>query len=241
MRRVLFPMLLGLGFAALVLAAPGLAQSLDVPALVRVDLTGPEDLARVAGMDLPVYAHLSAPSADYLLAVLTPEEQDQLRSLGLALRVLDPDATGAVYYLIESGQPALAERVAPAYTVLHDDGRQAVGRLRRGVALQAVEGLDVHLARLGPDPIVLRPRVTGEIPTAALHDPLVADLLARITTDTVRAYDGGLSGEWSVLVGDQPYTLDTRYTYSGEPIASTGSPMRSFELCSSPPTWTPGR
>ncbi|MGB3713731.1 MAG: M28 family peptidase, partial [Candidatus Promineifilaceae bacterium] len=30
--------------------------------------------------------------------------------------------------------------------------------------------------------------------------------------------DGNLSGEWPVIVGDQPFTITTRYTDSGEPI-----------------------
>jgi hypothetical protein len=184
-----------------------------------VDLSGPEDLARVAALDLPIRAHLTAPGADYLLAVLAPGQQNQLRALGLTLTVLDLDATGAIYYLIESGQPRLAERITSAFTVVHDDGRQAVGRQRRGVALQAMEELDVRIARLGPDPIVLAPRITGDIPTTPAYDPLIADLLGQITTDTLAGYDGGLSGEWPVLVGGQPYRLTTRYTYSDEPIA----------------------
>jgi len=182
MQKVLFSTLLGLGLVALVLAAPGLAQSSDVPALVRIDLMGPEDLARVATLDLPVHAHLTAPGADYLLAVLTPQQQKQLRSLNLALTVLDPDARDAIYYLIESGRPQVAERVAPAFTIVHDDGRQAVGRMREGVAFQAMDDLSMPVARLGPDPIVLTPRATGLIPTAPFYDPLIAGLLAQINS-----------------------------------------------------------
>ncbi|HUX75003.1 MAG TPA: M28 family peptidase, partial [Anaerolineae bacterium] len=219
MRRLLFSTLLGLGLAVLVLAAPGLAQSPDGLALVRVDLAGADDLARVDGLDVPIYAHLTVPGADYLLAVLTPQQQEQLRSLGLPLTVLDADAEGAVYYLVESGQPRVAERVAPAFAIVHDDGRQAVGRLQEGVRAQAAEESDVRVVRLGPDPIVLTPRVTGDVPTAPVYDPLIAGLLTRVTTGTLAAYDGGLSGEWPVPIGGQPYVFRTRYTYSGEPIA----------------------
>lgn len=219
MRTILFSALLGLGVVILVLAAPGLAQSPDEPALVRVDLAEPEDLTRAAALDLPVFAHLSVPGADYLLAVLTSGQQDQLRSLGLPLTVLDPDARGATYYLVESDRPGITQRVTSVFTLLHDDGRQAVGRLRDGVTLEAVEGMDVRAVRLGPDPIVLTPRITGAIPTSPPYDLLVADLIAQVTTDTVREYDGGLSGEWPISVGGQPYVFRTRYTYSGEPIA----------------------
>ncbi len=223
--RLLF-VLMGLGLAVLVLAAPVLSQQLGPLTLVRIDLRGPDDLARVVALDLPVHAHLTAPGVDYLLAVLTSQNQTLLQSLDLAWTVLDPDARGAVYYLIESGRPRVAEQVASVFTILYDDGRQAVGRLREGVPLSAVDSLGLAVARIGLDPtticgrLVLTPRTTGAIPTVPLYDPLVAGLLAQITNNTVSGYDGGLSGEWSVLVGGQPYVLTTRYSYSGQPIAT---------------------
>jgi len=219
MRRILISVLFGLGLALLVLAVPGLAQRLDVPALVRIDLAGFEDLVRVDALGIPVYAHLTAPGTDYLLAVLTPEQQGQVRALGLALSVLDADARDAVYYLVESGQPPMLEQAASAFTMLYDDGHQAVARRRAGLMVQAVDDVGLHAVPLGPDSVVLTPRSTGAIPTAPAYDPLVAGLLARITADTVAGYDGGLSGEWPVSIGGQPYLLTTRYTYSGEPIA----------------------
>jgi len=113
----------------------------------------------------------------------------------------------------------VAERVAPIFAILYDDGRQAVGRLREGVSLSAVDGLGLPVARIGLDSIALAPRTSGAIPTSPSYDPLVAGLLAHVTEETVSGYDGGLSGEWSVLVGGEPYTLTTRYSYSGEPVA----------------------
>lgn len=210
--------LLGLGLAALVLAAPALGQYQSQPSLVRIDLRGPDDLARIAALGLPVHAHLTAPGTDYLLAVLVSQNQSRLQSLDLAWTVLDSDARDAAYYLIESDRPRLAERVGSIFTILHDDGRQAVGRLRGGVPLSAVDGLGLSVARLSLDPILLTPRTTGAIPTTLLYDPLVTGLLTYITADAVSGYDGELSGEWPILVGGQSYLLTTRYSYSGEPI-----------------------
>ena len=218
--RILFSALVGLGLATLVVTAPGLGQPLRQLALVRIDLTGTDDLARLAVLELPVYAHLTAPGGDYLLAALTHQHQSHLLSLDFALTVLDPDARGAVYYLIESGRPGVAERISSIFTLVHDDGRQAVGRLREGVSLPAVDSLGLPVARLDLDPIVLFPRATtGVIPTTPLYDSLVAELLNQITDISVSGYDGRLSGEWPVLVGGQSYLLTTRYSYSGEPIA----------------------
>lgn len=217
--RMPLPLLLGLGLVALVLVASGMGQHQSPPALVRIDLREPDDLIRIAALDLPVYAHLTAPGEDYLLAALTPERQSHLQSLDLIPIVLDPDATDAVYYLIESRQLRTAERVASIFTVVHDDGRYMVGRLQESVPFPVVDSLGLPLIRLGPDPIVLTPRTTGAIPTAPLYDPLVANLIAHITDDGVASYDGGFSGEWPVLVGGQSYVLTTRYSYSGEPLA----------------------
>jgi hypothetical protein len=211
--------LLGLGLAALVTAAPALGQQQGPLTLARIDLTGPDDLARVAALGMPVHARLTAPGADYLLVTLTSQNQGRLQSLDLGWTVLDTDTRDAVYYLIESHPPRAAEQVASIFTILHDDGHQVVGRLREGVSLAAVDSLGLPVARIGPDSIALTPRATGAIPTAPLCDPLVAGLLTQITDDTVLGYDGGLSGEWSVLVGGQPYVLTTRYSYSGEPVA----------------------
>lgn len=220
-KALLFAIVLGLSGVLGFVAAPSAAQIPATPALVRIDLTDAEDLARVAALDVPVYAHLTTPDADYLLAILTPDQQRQIAALGLPLITLDPDATGASYYLLESdgGQNGASVTTATAlFAILHDDGRHAVGRLRSGVAIASLDALPVRCIPL-LDPIVLTPSATGAIPTAPLYDPLVADLLTRITTETVYGYDGGLSGEWPITVGGAPYTLLTRYTYSGVPIA----------------------
>jgi hypothetical protein len=214
-----FLVLLGLGLAAQVLVAPALGQEQSPPVLVRIDLMEPDDLAHVAILDLPVYTHLTVPGSDYLLAVLASQNQSRMLSLGLSWTVLDPDAKDAVYYLIESGHPRIAERVASVFVILHDDGYQAVGRLREGVSSSAVDSLGLSVARIGLDPIELAPRTSGAIPTTPLHDPLVASLLADVTNGAVSGYAGGLSGEWPVLVGGQSYVLTTRYSYSGEPLA----------------------
>ncbi len=218
---LLFAIVLGLSGVLGFLAAPGAAQIPATPALVRIDLAGVDDLTRVAAFDVLVYAHLTTPDADYLLAILTPNQQKRIALLGLPLTTLDPDATGASYYLLESDGGRSGASIATAasrFTILGDDGRHAVGRLRSGVALASLDALPVHFIPLS-DPIVLAAPVAGAIPTDPLYDPLVAGLLTRITTETVANYTGGLSGEWAIQVGGAPYTLRTRYSYSGVPIA----------------------
>ena len=217
-KALLLAIALGLSGVLFVIAIPGAAQTPVPPVLARIDVDSAESLTRIATLDVPVYAHVTTPDADYLLVVLSSDEQKQLVTLGFGLTVLDSNATDATYYLIENRDGKVATNATSLFTILHDDGRQAVGRLRDGVTIANVDTLN---ARVKPllDPIVLAPRATGAIPTAPLYDPLVADLLTHITTETVATHDGGLSGEWAVPIGGAPYTLTTRYTYSGVPIA----------------------
>ncbi|MGC9394129.1 MAG: M28 family metallopeptidase, partial [Anaerolineae bacterium] len=220
-KAILFAIVLGLSAILPFFVLPGAAQPPTTPALVRIDLTSADDLARVAALDVPVYAHLTTPDTEYLLAVLTPDQQKLVAATDLPLTILDHDATGASYYLVETiGKQSDSALTAASslFAILHDDGRQAVGRLRPGIAVASLDALNVRIKPL-LDPIVLIAPTTGAIPTTPLYDPLVADLLTRVTTETVAGYDGGLSGEWPILIGGEPYTLTTRYTYSGVPIA----------------------
>ncbi len=49
--------------------------------------------------------------------------------------------------------------------------------------------------------------------------PLVAEIISQVQQGTVYTYTGGLSGQWPVIIGGSPYTIGTRYTGSGTPIA----------------------
>lgn len=65
--------------------------------------------------------------------------------------------------------------------------------------------------------LVLSLLVNGFTPAraaAAAPDPLVSEMIAQVQPQAVYAYTGGLSGEWPVLVGGQPYRILTRATYN---------------------------
>ena len=87
--------------------------------------------------------------------------------------------------------------------LLHDNGTQAL--------------LHTTAARAEKLPTP-RPRAFGAIPSDIEYDPLIAGMIAQVTSTTVYSYDGSLSGEWPVKIGGSPYTIVTRHTYSGEPI-----------------------
>ena len=51
-------------------------------------------------------------------------------------------------------------------------------------------------------------------PDVEAPDPLIAQLLAQVDTATLAGYVADLSGERAVVVGGEPYTFTTRYSYS---------------------------
>ena len=122
-RALLFAIGLGLSGVLLLFKLPGAAQITTTPALVRIDLTGADDLARIDALNIPVYAHLTTANVDYLLAVLTPDQREQVAALGFSPTTLDPTAAGATYYLIETDGRQIMQTTTAAFTILHDDGR----------------------------------------------------------------------------------------------------------------------
>jgi hypothetical protein len=53
-------------------------------------------------------------------------------------------------------------------------------------------------------------------------DPQVQAMLDQVSTATITTYTSQLSGLQPVTVGGQPYTITSRYTYSGTPIQKAG-------------------
>jgi hypothetical protein len=60
------------------------------------------------------------------------------------------------------------------------------------------------------------------------YDTLVAGFVAQVEETRVYSYTGNLSGEWPVTVGGAPYTITTRYTASGTPIAKATQYVYEF-------------
>lgn len=48
--------------------------------------------------------------------------------------------------------------------------------------------------------------------------PLIQTMIDQVDQNQVRTLTGNLSGEWPVMIGNQPYTITTRHALSGVPI-----------------------
>jgi hypothetical protein len=71
---------------------------------------------------------------------------------------------------------------------------------------------------MAPMPATGRIADPGSRSPYGLSDPVVADMLAQVDSDEIYDLAGGLSGEWPVSIGGEPYTIQTRYSLSGESI-----------------------
>ncbi|MBN1660001.1 MAG: M28 family peptidase, partial [Anaerolineae bacterium] len=187
-------------------------------ALVYVAVSDPGDMDRFAATGLPAYARLHGGGETYLLARADAAGLQALRAAGLTARVVDADTEGANYYLARLAP----HRPTPAWQhdgrLLLDDGVQVLLRAAPQAA-QRLAQAGVDLWALPRNPIVLYPAApAGGIPTAVDPDPTIQLMIDQVVSDTVYQYTGGLSGEWPVDIGGSPYTIATRYTYSGESI-----------------------
>jgi hypothetical protein len=84
---------------------------------------------------------------------------------------------------------------------------------------EGLSKLGVRLQKLALNPIVLSSRGAGSrLATDIDPDPIIQSMIDQVNETTLKKYTGNLSGEWSVIIGGQPYTIITRHTNSGEPI-----------------------
>lgn len=203
--------------AALLLALlPGPAQA-DVAgglALAQVIFDGP-----LEALALPVMAHWQSAAGPEVALVIAPLAE--LESARIPFRVLDAEARPGAYYLAHR-RPERAGALQPGMfdigRVLWVDGSRLLVRATQAQAERLIP-LGFELQWLGDQPLVLTTPRAAPTATLAHDESLVGEILAQVTERTLRNSVSGLSGETAVTVGGAPYTLTTRFTNSGTPIA----------------------
>ena len=155
---------------------PAAADPLPPPERALVYVTEPEDITRIEALGLPVYARLEGDDDPYLLVGANPRtaagdptgaatgiapdaasgDLGRLAAAGLTGRILDPDMTGATYYLVypAPGRPTpLWERYGQ---LLLDDGQAVLLRAAPNEAERfAAAGVEIVLVTLTPKAIAI--------------------------------------------------------------------------------------
>ncbi len=235
---------------ALVLCFTGPAaagQAIPARQLVLIDLPAgalaPAARA-LAAAGAPVYGRLAASDGLHLLAGLAREREPVLSAAGVSYRVLDPDTAGRTYYLVYPA-PGKAGSLPPQDAeVLYRDARVLVIRADAAAAERlAAAGAEIALVTLDPKPLGAAARATAAFPQVTTPDPVVRWMVDQVRQDTVRQYDGDLSGAWDVTIRSSPYRILTRNTNSGTPIQQAtyfvGDHLRALGLAVQEQRWRP--
>lgn len=186
--------------------------------LVAIAVTTEQTLQHFEESDLPLYARLAGQSGDTLITSAGPAVIKNLAAAGLRGQVLEPIRRDASYYVIypTPGRPPIDWRQF-GHVLLEDDRY-----LMLRIELQDAEKLTdagYELAALTLEPKPIQPQTFADIfPEVVSPNPDIQSMIDQVISSTVSQYDGALSGEWPVIVGGLPYTIGTRYTFSGEPI-----------------------
>ncbi len=203
--------LANLVLALLLMAAPltVLAQPVDNQALVRIELPDPANALRsLSDAPLRPLAIETLPQP-YALALAGPAGVAWLKDNGYVVTVLDGDAAGARYLMVDLAG-ALADWERPGVE-LYSDGLRAVRRLDAGQAVTLDKGvwlLDQPLRWIERQPLRLPDSVT---PIAQ-----VQQIIDQVDLSRLMVYANELSGETPATIMGQPYTIVTRYS-SGSP------------------------
>ncbi len=220
MKRLVMPVLLALVLLSGVIGA-GRIQAGSPAQSLLVYVSFPVSGSRPALPDtgITVYAYVSDADGGGLLAGVDRSVLEALAALDLSYQVLEdaPTETDADGYYIANTMPGREE---PTWASFGDIVYAGPGwwlmRMTPESALRLVAaGAELQRVMSDPKPAIpAAPAAREDI----IFDPAVQAMMDQVLSETVSLYDGGLSGEWPVTIGGDPYTIATRYTYSGEPI-----------------------
>ncbi len=220
MKRLVMPILLALVLLGAVIGAGRLeADSPAPPTLVYIASPASGGRPALPDVGVTVYTYLSAADGGGLLAGVDRSGMEALASLGLSYQVLEelPANVGSVPYYVAYSMPGREQLAWAEYGEVRFEG--AGWRLMRMTPEAATRlsaaGAALQRVMLDPKPAVPPAQHARE---DVIFDPAVQAMMNQVTTETVYLTNGGVSGEWPVIISGDPYTIVSRYTYSGEPI-----------------------
>ena len=174
--------------------------------LARVEVPG--DISEIP---LPIYEVLDDNNDVYYALVISTEAD--LKNAGVTYTVISQHLTGADYLLAESGRSEAYADAVKTGKVLYNDGHWIIARYEPDLEETFAEmGFDVVM--LSQTPMLMGSK--GVMKAAQIVKiTKVEQLMARIGQSEIDGYLKDLSGENSVTVGSDIYTLTTRHTESG--------------------------
>jgi hypothetical protein len=227
-------------------AAQGVVARAEEDAfLARADVVPP-----VTSLELPAYAHMcDASGTEYVLVVAT---ESQLRRQGWRYSMIEPATAPEEYLVAHPVRPGARAAAKGRFRIVYDDGRQWVVRATANDA-DALADLGFELLRLPAVPIVwTRPGVgvaqkmgAMALAGAAGYDVRVAAMINSVGTGRLMSRLKRFTGDEPAIAAGDLYTIQTRHTSSGTPIAkATQAVYDHFEALGLAPSfhaWPSGR
>jgi len=186
--------------------------------LVKVNLHSAAELDQFQSLNIPAYARLNGRSGEFILIKTDPTGLYTLSQTSLTFQVLDKNMSDNPYYLIYLRPDRVAVKAMDYGRVLWAEEPQYLLQTNIAKAELLLEA-GAEINRIGEQPIVW---ATGMEPMPSIAviepEPTIQEMINQVNSNTVNKYNGDLSGEWPVIIDGSPYTINTRYTYSGESI-----------------------
>lgn len=216
---LLAPVIIATGILLLFawLAAQAAVETPAEPALVRVEIRGPQDLLLFTRLEIPVYDHASeGDGGEYLLTELDPIQQDDLIAKGLNVRVLDSPSFGNQYYRITASKPEALELANDVVDVIESRAGASLIQASPEVAARLVN-LGIELEGLNLHPLVIPQEVSNTESISLTVDTDIAGMIRQVLTSTIYSLTGDLTGERGTDISGKPYTITNRYTFYSVP------------------------
>jgi hypothetical protein len=187
----------------------------EATALLQVFVPDTGAMERFAATGLPAYTFFD----DTLLTGISTARLSLLDASGLDYRLLDADMRGGHYYLTY----LRPNQATPAWEdygrlLLEGDNYALLRSTPEVTSRLASTGIGFRAITLTPKPLPNREAAVDLFPDVVTPDPFVQQLIDQVTESEISDLTAGLSGVVPVTINDAPYTILTRYTYSGEPI-----------------------
>lgn len=203
-----------------VVSTCGMVQAQEQRVLARVELK-----PGAPALTVPAYERLADVSGrEYVLVLATRKE---LAACSAAYEMLDAGGAPEDYVIAVPRTPRARAAVHAFTHVLLDDGRHALLRATAAdTSALAAQGCELIRLNTQPlDPKTVRVITPAEATTMAMKvssfapTSLVASMITAIEPQAISTETARLTGEVPVSIGGSNYTILTRYTSSGEPIA----------------------
>jgi len=152
---------------------------------------------------------------DFVLGEIFAEDLESLRNIGVRFRILDQDPEKGTYYLVYSDKGDVSLKLQPFLELVKVlDVQNDVAIIKASPMIAEMLSLErMFIRRVGRETLPLRSRPAPPFkPVEVTTDPVIEEIISQVTEFSVANFDSGLSGEFEVSIGGEPYTLLTRYS-----------------------------